>query len=380
MSRRKITQKEIEQQHTDLAIFRAARETVSEQDRVFHEKRRENKNIFFILETIHPSFYDTFASKLSAEELENILKKLAGMKLYDEFWRNLSNLTIVRILSSIWEFYIFLEQVEAGTVNNFINSEANGWCLGNFCDFEFPEQLEMLSRFSEEGMESFFAEILENHIPYVSSISYIFQKMEAGKTEKTEMVFQKICELPAAILSELIRLGDEEMNGILMRKLSKEKVTAICCETEAERLYQVLEKSNFELVYNCQKPDIICQKLTDSELQALFLVLQKSNLPISSFSVISCCMEFFYHAVKPENKAELLNEILPAENFGELYQKLSKEEQDEMFELILTANNIREEKAQALRQEAMDFLEKKEKLSYFEKITLSDLQSKSQNS
>lgn len=369
MSKRKISQEEIGRQHIDLAILRAAKETVDEQNRAFQEKRREN-NLFFVLDTIHPAYYDVFASKLKIEELEVLLNQLDGLAIGFEFWKKLSDKTIERILSSIWEFHTFLEQVEAETVNAFLNAQACSWCVENFSNFEFPEQLEILSRFSERGMESFFAEILENRILYVSEISYIFQKMEAAKTEKTEMVWEKICELPAAILSELIRLGNAETNDILMRKLSEEKVTAICCETEEENMFQVLEKSAFEMMYHCQKPNIICHKLTDSELQALFTVLQKRET--SLFLITSQCLEAFYHAVKAEDKTYILDQILPAKGFGKLYQKLSKEEQDEMFELI-TSENISSNKRKELCQEAIDFLNTKGKLSYFEKVTLQNL-------
>lgn len=376
MGKRKISQEEIEREHMDLALIRAAKETTVEQDRVFHEKRREAKNLFLIMDTIHPSFYDTFASKLSIEALESTLKQLDRIEpLYSEFCRHLSNQTIVKILNSIWNFPTFLEKMPEDRVNDFINSEAKDWCVANFSDFEFPEQLEMFSRFSEKGLEKFFSEILENHTEYISEISYVFRKLEA---EGADEIFEKMYEMPAALLSQLIEMGELEMNGILLRKMSENKITAICCQTESDKMYKVLEKSDFEVMYSCQKPSIICHKLTEQERQELFAKLQKNaegklkKILLFEFE----CLMAFYHAVSPKEKTYILDEVLLAEDFGRMYEKLSKEEQDEVFELILS-EDISEEKGKKLRQQAVDFLEKKENLSYFEKITLKDLKSNS---
>lgn len=334
--------------------------------------RKWNKTISELFDELTPSSYDGVIASLNREQFFQLMDGIS--ELQERYlWNCLSDTGLEILFYNVLESILsssenFLDFVPQERLKEFLNQSEGKVVYDVFKTTNNPSKgyvIGMLEPNALFGMDAWATRSFQN---FLTAEDY--DELKSG-------VYEKISRMSAEEVARVLEETDnpEIVCGILQ---DRQDISTICQEIQDDRLYEVLENSDFSLLLDYES-EFPVWKLDDDEKQDLYEVLKKRKSKIKRIFNFDEIV-LLYCSVFPLEKEEILFEILNLTEMCDLYVRLTEEEQVQML-TIMAGQEIQgqyeDSKKQEMLQNAIYVLEHKEiPMDYLEELLLKDFKAK----
>lgn len=343
-------------------------EFLKKQEKESKEMRRD-KNVFnsTLWELILPQHYDSIINILLEKGLLEKLRKEALINR-TKVWDNVDDFCLERVINKVSNCFSIILEMSEERAKQFVNSVVCD-IKKLFKEADFSQKVLLVKWFSARTLENFLVSSVtdlttdENEVlKFLKEVCFPQNYREKNDIE----IFKRISDMSQSMIARLFEEADAQIIYNIMEHMSEEKISKVYGELRKEKLFQILNATDFNLLMrtNVEFP---IEKISEEERQVTFLRLKEKYPLLERFSMERWAS--FFCAVGSKEKKYILEVILrKIGDYDGLYEFLPHSERREMIEILVISQR-------SIAAHVLETEKKKGELGYFEALALKDLNS-----